>query len=81
MIYQTGYMYIEDKSGNKMKTLFVLTERDGNPYLVYYRDSRGVAYGNGDAFIVFIAKADERSEDRLFLSGERNAFIEYKRID
>ena len=81
IIYQTGYMFIDNKSGDKMKTLFVLTERNGNPYLVYYRDSRGVAYGNGDAFIVFIATAEERSEDRLFLSAERNTFIEFKRMD
>lgn len=82
VIYHTGYMKIENKDGKKINTLFVLTEHNGNPYLIYYRDSRGEPYGNADSFILFIATGKDKNEDKLFLWGDRNyePFIEYKRI-
>tara|TARA_R110002051_G_C8418097_1_gene451301 strand:- start:90 stop:566 length:477 start_codon:yes stop_codon:yes gene_type:complete len=83
VIYHAGYMKIGNKNGKKVNTLFVLTEHNGNPYLIYYRDSRGEPYGNADSFVLFIAKGKEKNEDKLFLWGDRNyePFVEYKRVE
>ncbi|MCX2745409.1 hypothetical protein OO013_16135 [Mangrovivirga sp. M17] len=83
VIYHAGYMTIENQGGKKINTLFVLTEHHGNPYLIYYKDSRGIPYGNPDSLILFTVTGEEKKDDKLFLWGDRNyePFVEYMRIE
>ncbi|MEO5911320.1 MAG: hypothetical protein ABIP95_10555, partial [Pelobium sp.] len=79
-IYHAGYLKINEKG--KITTYpYLLTNIDGNPHLVFFRERNGDPIGDSESFILFIART--KTGDRLFKGGDFNneSFVEYERID
>lgn len=79
-IYHAGYM--EFKNGDQVKIHpYFLTEMNGNPHLMYFRERDGNPIGDAESFNLFIAKGESRKDDRLFVGGDFNnqPFFEFER--
>ena len=78
-IYLSGIMTRNDGTAYP----FILTEYYGNPRLIYFREKNGDPMGDGESFTLFVAPADDREKDLLFIGGDFNkqSFIAYERID
>ena len=81
-IYHAGFLTLSSK-GKEMKVLFLLTTIHGNPHVVMFRDRNGSPYSDSESFNLFIAKAKNRVDDRLFIGGDFNnePFRELVRIE
>ena len=72
-----------EKDSKKIKQPFILTEFNGNPHLVWFRDRNNEALEDAESFNLFIAKGETKKDDILFIGGDFNnqAFHSYKRIE
>lgn len=79
-IYHAGYVKFV-KSNNTKVHPFILTELNGNPHFVYFREKDGNPFGDAESFILFIAVGESKEKDRLFIGGDFNnqGFAEYER--
>ncbi|WP_133584520.1 type 2 periplasmic-binding domain-containing protein [Sphingobacterium yanglingense] len=79
-IYHAGIMKVARRETEKAHP-FILTELNGNPYLIFFRERDDKPYGDAESFILFIARGETKSQDRLFIGGDFNnqPFEEYTR--
>ncbi len=79
-IYHAGYLKINEKDKSTTHP-FLLTEINGNPQLVFFRERNNNPIGDAESFILFIART--KTSDRLFTGGDFNneSFVEYERMD
>ena len=80
IIYQAGLMEV-NRRGNRSVHPFLLTETDGNPHLIFFRERNNNPIGDGESFHLFIAIGEEKKLDRLFVGGDSNIepFHEFER--
>ncbi|WP_026976847.1 hypothetical protein [Flavobacterium tegetincola] len=79
-IYHAGYMKINEK-GKITTHPYIVTNINGNPHLVFFRERDGNPIGDAESFILFIART--KDGDRLFTGGDFNneSFVEYERME
>jgi len=77
IIYQSGWMRFA-----KFKCPYLLTERSGNPVILFFLERDGSIFGNGESFNVMLAVAKDTKNDALFIGGDFNnqPFRAYSRI-
>lgn len=75
-IYMAGTLRLRSKPHP-----FLLVEQHGNPHLIYFRERAGDPFGDSESFKLFIAPAEEREDDLLFVGGDFNnqAFEAFER--
>lgn len=66
-IFKSGFITSEGKTNP-----FILTERDGNTHLLWFRDRDGVKYDDTESFILFIAVGHDKKNDLLCIGGDFN---------
>jgi hypothetical protein len=76
-VYLAGVM-----TRNEKAYPFILTEYNGNPYLIYFRERNGDPMGDGESFNLVIAPAKDRQKDLLFIGGDFNnqPFSAFERV-
>ena len=81
-IYHAGFMKFT--KGDKVNNYpYLLTEINGNPHVIYFRERNGNPVGDGESFNLFIAIGESKPLDKLFVGGDFNnqSFTEYMRIE
>ncbi|MGK0155097.1 MAG: hypothetical protein ACI9SE_002057 [Neolewinella sp.] len=75
-IYLAGTMTMADK-----KHAFLVTEKSGNPIIVWFRERGGDSMGDTESWHASLARAEVAQADLLFLGGDRNSesFAAYER--
>lgn len=76
-VFLTGYFTFNNK-----QYPFMLVDLDGNTQLVYFRERDGIAYGDTESFILFIAVSANKKKDILLTGGDFNneAFSAWDRL-
>lgn len=69
-IYMAGTMQVEETRVAGSEGLFLLTERDGNPHVVFLHQQNGALTGNVESANVMLVPASDASDDILFLGGD-----------
>lgn len=82
VVFHAGYLTMQREGKEKIYP-FILIVKNGNPNIQYFRERRGVPYGDAENFNLFVAKGKTRNEDRLFIGGDYNyePFYEFVRIE
>ena len=62
---------------------YILTELDGCPLLIYFRKKNNDTINDSESFFLFVATAQVKSNDRLFIGGDHilASFTEYNRTN
>ncbi len=81
-IFNAGYITMQRKE-ETYKHPYILTELDGCPLLIYFRKKNSDTINDSESFFLFVATAQEKSNDRLFIGGDHilASFTEYNRTN
>ena len=77
-------VYLAGKMTRNGKTYpFILTEYNGNPHLIYFRERNGDPMGDGESFNLVLAPAKDKGNDLLFIGGDFNnqPFSAFERVE
>ena len=66
-VYLTGWITLDGK-----KIPFLLSTNRGNPHIFYFKDRGNQPMSNIESFNIFVAKAEKKENDILFIGGDFN---------